>query len=766
MLRREDIDAAKTRIGTRTFEQAIYKQSNNPLLSKTGLYSPYLPHCSCFYRYDDFNREQTTDINIQGSNFYDFSYHNEERPVEGGAEGETELVTLPDWEVRTDSDKSSCGLSSNQSLYATTQNPRIWFKSNIPLKVIIGILGNFRNNGTQIKVYYGDGNNYILVKPNPDYIPESEREEETEYELSETRDSILSFSNNSDINYINTIAAFCNIPTLQYVIINFDDLLSREGLFKSCVIVDNTTVLKQSNKNYPITYKIELINATSTERISFISLYRNTLECINLNNEIGRYLPNNIIQPTGYFSILNRGACNTNLPIKNDDNLYGNYLSSFQHQRIANWSDFFEEDEARVYLTSQHKIDYYRLYDDINNNYCNSCIDYYKKLAQIKKSPSRESNRINNEINTYNNRIEKLQEDLLETEDEEQIAIINKEIKKLQEHSTALRIELEYVGFIGSMGNDRFGNDFFSIGQYSENGKPNINNVRIYHQRNASYSPKYPCYGSKNINVDITANYKPTKLFYLSNPASGCGLSVWRHKEVLEIQPIEIEGTYELEYTGVGYRYASQSMEQNFDMPCGGTGTYYYRIVLDAEPGFIDYETGSMRHSLSAPNLLFSSGEYPYTSNNRECGTSIVFDGVGANSYEIVGGDMISSVEACNNTISLEGIHTFGVDHYCPGPVYIITSCVSNQQCYEEEVLVVDGWVSLNEIPSSMVGTGLKCFGYTGLTANTINRTNKTSTKKTYQDCVPLDGEGNGKECECYVNDGDAVFTIYNIRMQ
>lgn len=561
------------------------------IINAGGLYSSVLPNCSCVYKFDGFNRANELNINLPGSNFYNYSKHTEIN--ENGNE-----TSVPDWKV------------IDNKLIAQIDNPWISFRSTIPLGMVFYYGGhnkdefklNLSYNEAKVGLYfekgiggYGLKMNGIYGMQNPFYV----------------NDGIFSFSHYTQ----------------------------SESCFKSFAVCNNYYANGIEPSNSGILYLIEFEGATAGETyLTNLVLQRNTLECLNLNNENTRLFPNNLIHPTGYMS-LGRGAC------------YDSINTVFSWHSNVGYKD--TEESSFLYRSG------FRKNNNINNNYCKSCYELQKQIIEIGINKEAEINRLDDLILALDIEWISKQEELSEAEDAETIININQEIKNIEEKIDLLKTEKAFVQ-----------------SSISEAEPEDLEKIIIPHNRGAYLPICNPCLSQSTpkITISFEAKIKQKPYFkgtgYNISFASSPSYPVYNNMELITPEDLDIGGTYELEqsisdgcnFTGV--------FEKAFSVKCRGyigpdsasfPGCWYdaddenreYSLYIECSVtlAYIDFETGKIRHKIHVH--VYSD----YFSTSGNC-------------FEFAGDEYIDSIDnICGKKITVKCSHTPYVETYCYTPV-------------------------------------------------------------------------------------------------
>jgi hypothetical protein len=568
-----------------------------------GLYSSVMPNCSCIYKFDGFTRVNELNINVPGSNFYDYSKRTE-------IDENDNEITVPDWKV------------VDNKLVAQVANPWVSFRSTIPLGMVF-YYGGYEKADFKLNLYYNEEKVGLYFQKNEYNEYESKLDgvySKQEPLLLYTKDSIFVY------HIIDSI-------------FNFSHYTESESCFKSFAVCNGYYANGVEPTESGILYKIEFDGATIGQTyLTNLVLQRNTLECLNLNNENTRLLPNNIIYPTGYLSIPVRGACRDSI------NTVFSWNSEVGYKKTKNNSFGYRQGFIKS--------------NNINNNYCESCYELQERLINVGIDKDAEINRLDELILELDIEWLSKQEELSQTEDAEAIANINEEIRIIEEKTRLLKEEKALVK-----------------SSVSKAEPEDLEKIIIPHNRGAYLPVCNPCLkpSSPKVTVSFEAKVKLVPYFKgtgvnlcnASQPPNGIGIS-YNEMELVTPEDIDIGGTYELEQQGATGCTFSGSFKKTYNKQCidGSTQEEEYTLSVSCSIylAFIDFETGKKRHKITVGAGAFIGIE-PF--------------GIGGASIEFVGEEYIDSVDdICGKTITVKSSK----------PGYITGACSSIEQDYCDNI--------------------------------------------------------------------------------
>jgi hypothetical protein len=504
-----------------------------------GLYSPMLPNCSCIYKIDDFKRASSGNINIPGSNFYRFPTIKDEEDKD-----------IPSWYPANLYENSPYYING---IYSRKESNYLEFESTIPLGIQYNFMLDITNkDDTSISFYVNDN----ILKIDYQFIDRVHSS------------GIVYFNDKKIINHI--------YNNQQNMTISFSHYSESEDSFKEFLSYgyrdnsDNPRVWSEliSPKDPPFVYGISINNMGENFLLKSIKAQRNTLECVNLNNENTRVFPNNLLHPTGYLSIPLRGACTNHI-----DTLFYTQFPSVGLGEFL--SPLFPYNKTK----QKHGI---------NNNYCEACYENEITLSNIRLNKKKKIEELDNLILDLDVEWISLQEELSLTEDENEINNIKDRIKNNEENSTNLKEEKENVNNLTEITKEQ--------------------DILVPHDRGCLLGNNNPCFSENpKIIVDITSESIECTLFKLTGWVGRVfpfpyAVDVFENIEEITVKDEGIfDGTYELYYNSFQEIFASEEQEVEWSFNCSNGKTIVktkYIVYIPLEITYLDFETGQKRHSI------------------------------------------------------------------------------------------------------------------------------------------------------------------------
>lgn len=505
-----------------------------------GLYSSVLPNCSCIYKFDGFTRKDEKNINLPGSNFYDYSKHTE-------LDNNGNEVELPDWKV------------INNRLVAQVDNPWISFRSTIPLGMVFyygGYEDNYKN--FKLNLYYNEKKIGLTLNKNEGY-----------------------YNPRMEGVYGKQIDG-----TMSANIFSFSHYTKSEDSYRNFAVCNGFYAKGIEPVESGILYILEFQGAQKDKTyLTNLVLQRNTLECVNLNNENTLLFPTNVVYPTGYLSIPVRGACRQNI----NTVFYNSFPVAAVKGQKNNKPDISELNIGRIGFIKSNNI---------NDNYCEVCYELEKQLLPVAKNK-------NNKINELDRLILRLdiawiekQEELASAQNQTDIDSINSEISYIEYEIKKLKQEKELVkGYI-------FGPNTPNPTAGNHNQNFEESEIAIPHDRGIYLPTANPCLSEEpKITVDIEGTLTGASYYEMTFDAicvGTAGLTSLSQPEKLKLPDLDISGTYELEANQSGT--FSCNFTKKYTTKCtNGSGNDADRevvvyIEVSCNYAFFDIETGKIRH--------------------------------------------------------------------------------------------------------------------------------------------------------------------------